>query len=397
MKVLVVHNRYRSKSPGGEDRVVDQEVAALVAAGHVVHRFERFSDDIAEWSLAKKALVPGRVLWSQEARRSLRRELRTFQPDVVHVHNTFPLLSPSVLYACRDEQVPVVATIHHYGLVCASGVLFRDGAVCHDCVGRSPLPGIRHGCYRDSTAATVPMAAALVAHRRAWRTMVSAYVFISGAQREIIAADGFPADRLFVKHNFVAPMAPRADPPDDAVMYAGRLTGAKGLPLLMDAWDRYCQEDPGGSLRLVIAGAGPLESQVAAWAATRASVHWLGTLTREDCAALTTRCRAVIAPSQWEEPFGLVVPEAMAAGVPPVAAAHGSFRELIDHGVDGILFPPGDVSALASVFKNIAAQPSLYLELGDAARETYHRRFSERSNIARLVQIYRFAIDNIAS
>lgn len=393
MKVVVVHNRYRSGTPAGEDRVVDQELAALDAAGHVVERFERLSDDIGGWSPAQKALVPARVVWSDSTRRSLARLLRTSRPDVVHVHSVFPLMSPSVLYACRAASVPVVATVHHYGLVCASGALFRDGSVCHDCVGRHPLPGVRHGCYRDSTLATVPLAASLVAHRRSWRTMVSAWAFLSAAQRAIVAGDGFPAERLFVKHNFVdLPTGGRARP-DDIVVFAGRLTVAKGVPLLMAAWDRYASR-PGSRLRLMVAGVGPLEDEVRRWAAGHPSVEWLGMLDRTECASLMARARACVVPSQWEEPFGLVVAESMAAGVPPIASSQGSLSELITDGVDGVLVPPGDPSRLAEAFVDLDTDPGRYEAMGEAARRTAERRFSRTANIEELVRIYRFAVDN---
>ena len=186
MKIMIVHNRYRSTAPSGENRVVDTEAGALAALGHEVVRFERHSDDIETWSRARKAALPGRVVWSAEAHRDLAARLREDRPDVVHVHNTFPLLSPAVLHACRDARVPVVATIHNYKLACASGDFFRDGAVCHDCAGRLPGPAIRHGCYRGSRAATAPVALAMTAHRRAWRSLISAYIFISAAQRDLL-------------------------------------------------------------------------------------------------------------------------------------------------------------------------------------------------------------------
>ncbi len=397
MKVLLVHNRYRSLSPGGEDRVVDQESDALAADGHTVERFERFNDDIATWSMGRKALLPAQVLWSEESRRSLGLALRTFRPHVVHIHNTFPLLSPAVLYACRAERVPVVATVHNYRLVCASGILFRDGAVCHDCVGQAPLPAVRHGCYRGSTAATLPVAGGLIAHRRAWRRMVSAYVFLSAGQRDIIAQDGLPPGRLFVKPNLVpSPSAPMTDR-EDLVVYAGRLSPVKGVDLLMEAWDDYRSDASGGGLRLALAGAGPLEKQVAAWAAARPSVNWVGMLSRQACGSLLARARAVVVPSRWEEPFGMVVAEAMAAGVPSVAPAHGSFPELITQGSDGVLFEPGDACALARVFRDMDSDPERFAALGGAARRTYDERFAPKGNVEQLVRIYRFAVDHPAS
>ena len=156
MRILLVHNRYRSGAPSGENRVVDQEGEALEALGHEVVRFGRSSDEIAEWPVVKKASLPTRAIWSRETRRDLTTVLREHRPEVVHVHNTFPLLSAAVLYACRDERVPVVATLHNYRLACANGLFFRSGAVCHDCVHGLPVRAVLHGCYRESPAATAP-------------------------------------------------------------------------------------------------------------------------------------------------------------------------------------------------------------------------------------------------
>src|SRR5277367_3334015 len=129
MRILLVHNRYRSAAPSGENRVVEQESESLAALGHEVMRFGRSSDEIAQWPVAKKASLPIRTIWSRETHRDLKALLRQHRPEVVHVHNTFPLLSAAVLYACRDARVPVVATVHNYRLVCASGTFFRDGAI----------------------------------------------------------------------------------------------------------------------------------------------------------------------------------------------------------------------------------------------------------------------------
>ena len=142
MKIVLVHNRYRSGAPSGENRVVEHESAALAALGHEVSRFDRGSDEIGQWPLVKKATLPAQMVWNPETFRDLRAALRAQRPDVVHVHNTFPLLSAAVLYACRAAGVPVVATIHNYKLTCANGTYFRDGAVCHDCAGGLPLPGL---------------------------------------------------------------------------------------------------------------------------------------------------------------------------------------------------------------------------------------------------------------
>jgi len=391
MRILQVHNRCRSIAPSGENRVVAHEAEALAGAGHEVARFERDSDEIERWPAVKKAALPATVVWSRQAHRDLTAALREHRPGVVHVHNTFPLLSAAVLYACRKAAVPVVATIHNYKLACASGDFYRDGAVCHDCAHGLPVPALARGCYRGSRAATAPVAVAIGAHRPAWRSLVSAYVFISAAQRDLLAGLRLPADRVFVRHNLIPRRDMPAVPREPAVLYAGRLDEAKGLHLLMAAWDRYRGMSPGSELRLVIAGAGPLEDEVAGWASSRPSVELAGLVPAARCAELMARSRAVLVPSTWEETFGLVVVEAMAMATPPIAAGHGSFPELISPGVDGALFRPGDPAALAAAIADVAAHPGTYEAYGHQARETYERRFNPEHSLKSLLEIYSFA------
>jgi glycosyltransferase involved in cell wall biosynthesis len=391
MRVLLVHNRYRSGNPSGENRVVDQESEELASAGHEVRRFEKDSDEIERWSAGQKTLLPARVVWSRESRRELAAELRGYRPDVVHVHNTFPLLSAAVLYACRDASVPVVATIHNYRLLCASGDFMRQGAVCHDCMHKLPVRGAFHGCYRGSRAATAPLVVANIAHRKAWRSLVSAYVFVSAGQRDLHLALDLPPSRVFVQHNMIPyrDIHPVARSP--VLAYIGRLDQNKGVRLLMAAWDRYLGSYPRTGLRLVIAGVGSLESEVAAWASARPSAEMLGLIPSSQVRELMSRARAVLAPSVWEEPFGLVVAEAMAAGTPAIAADHGSFTELITPGADGVLFQPGDPAALADAIADVAAQPEKYETYGRRARETYEQKFNPDHSLKHLLEIYGFA------
>jgi glycosyltransferase involved in cell wall biosynthesis len=396
MRILLVHNRYRSAAPSGENRVVDQESAALAALGHEVLRFGGSSDEIGQWSAARKASLPARTIWSRETYRDLTAVLRERRPDVLHVHNTFPLLSAAVLYACRDAGVPLVATIHNYRLACANGTFFRNGAVCHDCAGRLPTRAVLHGCYRDSRAATAPVALAMGLHRQAWRSLVSAYVFISSSQRDLLQGSGLPPERVFVRYNLIPhrsrPRIERAP----TVVYAGRLDEAKGARLLMAGWDIYCQTSGKPGMNLVIAGAGPLGDEMAAWASGRPSVEMTGALSADQCGELIAQARAVVLPSAWEETFGLVAVEAMAAGVPPIATDHGSFTELITPGVDGVLFQPGEPAALGRAIADVEQDPDRYEAYGEQARKTYEQRFDPQRSVDELLRIYHFAVTHPA-
>lgn len=391
LRVLVVHNRYRSGQPSGEDRVVDQEMALLADAGHHVGVFERRSDDIASMPLPRRAAVPLRVPWNAAVRAELATRLRAERPDVVHVHNTFPLLSPSVVAACADARVPVVATLHNYLQVCPSGTLYRDDRVCTDCTGRLPLPALRHGCYRDSPLATVPMALNLVANRRRWSSGVARFFCLSEAQRTILIQAGMPAQRLAVKPNFVTDPGGRRAGPGEHVLYLGRMTTEKGLRLLMAAWDAVAARG-GLGVPLVLAGAGPLDEEVARWARDRDDVRYLGLRSTAECRELMVRSAALVAPSAWMETFGLVVVEAMAAGVPAVAAAHGAFVELVEEGVTGLLHRPGDPGSLAECLRRMVATPEANRAMGEAARRRYEHDFTPASGLARLAAGYEAAI-----
>jgi glycosyltransferase involved in cell wall biosynthesis len=392
MDVLVVHNRYASAQPSGENKVVDQEVALLRAAGHRVEVFERRSDDIAARSLPGKAAVPLLVPWNPAVRRELAARLRAGRPDVVHIHNVFPLLSPAVLAACADAGVPAVATLHNYTQVCPPGTLQRDGRPCTECVGAAvPLPAVRHGCYRGSRLATVPLAVGMSVNRRRWWSGVERFLCISAAQREVLVRAGMPAGRLAVKHNFVPDPDDRRTDAGEQLLYLGRLAEAKGVRLLMAAWDEIAAGG-GVGVPLVIAGTGPLEREVTAWAAGRDDVRHVGLLDPAECRKAVARSVAVVAPSTWLEAFGLVVVEAMAAGVPVVAAGHGAFVELVEDGVTGLLHRPGDPASLAARIRRIAADPDRNREMGRAARRRYEQDFSPAVGLERLLQEYRTAI-----
>ena len=388
MRVLVVHNRYRSDAPSGENRVVDEESALLRKGGHEVELFQVTSDAIAGFGPVRRALLPAQLVWAPGSRRDLAQAIARFAPDVVHVHNTFPLLSASVVAAARAAGVPLVATLHNYRLICAGGTLFRDGAVCHECVGHTPVAGVRHGCYRESSIMTVPNASAIAVTTHRWKRDVDAFVVLSEAEGTLFAEAGFPADRLVVKPNFVRDRPRPADPrAGEHFLYLGRLAVEKGVRVLREAWTHH-RPAAGFQHRLVIAGGGPLQCEVEAWATQDPTVEFLGHRSPAECADLLSRALAVVVPSVWEETFGLVVVEAKAAAVPAIATEHASFPDLIEPGRDGLLVPPGDPAALAGALAHVDACPTMAASMGIAARASYELRYTPEQNLRMLEDIY---------
>ena len=258
-----------------------------------------------------------------------------------------------------------------------------------------PFPRWPMAATAAPAALTAPVVFGSWLHSTAWRTMITAYIFISGAQRDVLAPVGLPADRSFVKHNFVpAPDVATGVQVEAQVAYVGRLDEAKGARFLMRAWDAFRARRSRSPLRLVVVGGGEMSAEVARWATQHPSVTIAGHVSRSEVFRILATSRAVVVPSQWEETFGMVAVEAMAVGTAPVASAHGAFPELITPKSDGALFPPTDVDALVDILADIDDHPRRWDEYGQLGRETYRNRFSPDVGLSRLLEIYRFALEH---
>jgi glycosyltransferase involved in cell wall biosynthesis len=380
--VLLVHNHYQR--PGGEDQVFAAEAELLQDHGHRVVRFVVHNDRIREMSRLR---VAAGTVWSGAAYRELRAVIRAERPAVAHFHNTFPLLSPAVYYAARAEGVPVVQTLHNFRLLCPNALFFRSGRTCEDCLGRAvPWPAVRYGCYRGSRAGSAVVAGMVAVHRalRTWSRTVDAYIALSEFARATLVRGGLPAQKIWVKPNFV-----RRDPGVGShggghALFVGRLSAEKGVETLLSAWDRL-----GGRIPLVIAGDGPLAGAVAE-AARRSggSVRWVGQQSGEAILGLMKDAGALVLPSLVYENFPMVIAEAFSTGLPVIASDTGSVASLIDHGVTGLHFRTGDPADLAATVQRAWSMPELLAEMGRRARAAYEDNFTAERNYRMLMQIY---------
>ena len=225
MRILLVHNSYQAGS-SGEYVVFASEKALLESRGHKVVAFERFNDDIQSFPLWKKISLLWETAWSNESYRQVRQVIRRERPDVVHFHNTLPLISPSAYYACQDEGVPVVQTLHNYRLFCAVGILMRDERVCEECLHHGPWRGVRYGCYRGSRVQTAAVAYMVWSHRRkaTWNDQIDAYIALTEFSRRKFIQAGLPANKIVIKPNFLNEEMPRSSRIGRYAIYLGRLT-----------------------------------------------------------------------------------------------------------------------------------------------------------------------------
>lgn len=391
MKVLLVHNFYGSAAPSGENQVFEAEKALLQARGHEVAEFTRHSDEIralGAWGTVRGALA---TPWNPWMILAVKRAVARLQPDVVHVHNTFPLISPGIFKAIGQRAARVL-TLHNYRLYCPTAIPMRAGKVCTDCLDtRSSWPALRHGCYRGSHLATLPLATSVSLHRRlgTWTNQVDAFIALSDFQRGMMAESGLPLAKVHVKPNFypglpmVQPWQARAP----YVMFAGRLTAEKGVATLLRAWQAWGTSAP--ELRLV--GDGELRPKLERMAAGL-PVRFLGQVSGTEAQAQIARARLLVLPSEWFEGFPMVVREAFAFGTPAAVSGIGPLPSIVQHGRSGVVFAPGDSDSLLREVRTAWDAPGLLEQLGQGARAEFEAKYTEDANYATLMEIYRQAI-----
>jgi glycosyltransferase involved in cell wall biosynthesis len=389
-RVLLIHNRYQQR--GGEDVVLETEAAMLARRGHDVLTLEFDNSDIPDRrSPLDTARLAAATIWSPRAARRVRRAVRSFRPDIVHFHNTFPLISPAAYAACRAEAVPVVQTLHNFRLLCPNAEFYREGRPCQDCLGRTPpWPGVFHACYRGSRPQTAVVAAMLTTHRvrRTWQRDVDLFISLTEFSRRAFSHGGLDPARIAVKPNFVASDPGIKSGVGDYFLFVGRLTESKGVATLLDAWRQTANPVP-----LHIVGDGPLDATVARTAVDHPSVRVLGPQIRQAVVAQMHGARALIFPSVWFETFGLAIAEAFACGLPVIASRLGAMAEIVDDGRTGLLVRPGDAMDLAAKIAWAWQHPAEMQRMGMAARNEYEARYTEADNYRQLHAIYERARD----
>ena len=392
MKILLVHNFYGSTAPSGESQVFEVEKGLLQSRGHVLAEFTRHSDEIRGqglWGAIKGAAA---TPWNPWAARAIRQVVARFRPDIVHVHNTFPLISPAIFHALAGTGVARVLTLHNYRLFCPAAIPMRAGNVCTDCLDRrSVLPALQHGCYRHSRLATVPLALNVALHRAAgtWTKQVDAFIALTEFQRQRVADAGLPADRVHVKPNFypgnpvVVPWTQR----QPYVVFAGRLTAEKGVSTLVRAWQQWGPNAP----ELRILGEGELRGELERMAAGL-PVRFLGQLSAVEAQQQIAEASLLVLPSECFEGFPMVVREAFAFGTPAAVSDLGPLPSIVRNGESGVVFKAGNPASLLQELRKAWRTPGLLVQLGHGARAAFEANYTEDANYRMMMMIYEKAM-----
>jgi glycosyltransferase involved in cell wall biosynthesis len=385
----MAHNYYQQ--PGGEDQVFKAESRLLERHGHSLFALTRQNSDISTMNPVR---VARDTVWNPQIYREIRQTIRRERIDVVHFHNTFPMISPSAYYAARSERVPVIQTLHNFRILCPGSLLYRDGHVCETCVRRPvPWPGVVHKCYRNSRVQTGVVTGMVTLHRmlQTWSKAVDVYIALTEFSRDKFVEGGFPADKIALKSNFLDAdpgQAHRGPNGGDYALYAGRLTQDKGLQVLLDAWRELNSPVP-----LRIAGAGPLLESVRRQAETIPGIQVLGATPHSQVIDLMKNASVLIVPSLWYEGLPLTVVEAYATGLPVIASNLGSLKTLVKEGVTGFHFAPGDSGALARCVEKMLSQDHNLRAMGANARAAFLADHSPEVCYETLMSIYEKAIE----
>ncbi|HLP88552.1 MAG TPA: glycosyltransferase family 4 protein [Nostocaceae cyanobacterium] len=393
MKILLLHNRYQIA--GGEDGVVQAERNLLTQNGHEVNLLEVSNDDIKNsWDKLTTAFS---AVYSFKSKDIISQRIKQFQPEIVHVHNFFPLLSPSIYDACLEHNLPVVQTLHNYRLVCPKAMPFREGKICEDCFNQPiPWPSIVHGCYRNSRLQSSVVALMNSWHKfqGTWQEKIDAYIVFTQFQKDKMIQAGLPAAKIYIKPNFVftPENLKKTNNKNEYILFVGRLSTEKGVSLLIDA---YLQANLSTPLKIV--GDGPLSANLKQQVTDNNAtdlIEFLGFQDKSTVLELMYNAKFLVFPSIWYEGFPLTVAEAFACGLPVIAPQLGGLPEIIEDGVTGLNFIPGNADDLAAKMKYAIAHPQAMIDMSNKARLVYENKYTPIANYHQLMAIYQAIVND---
>ncbi|MBL7197503.1 MAG: glycosyltransferase family 4 protein [Candidatus Omnitrophica bacterium] len=388
MKILIIHNRYLEE--GGEDRAVNAEVTLLRKFGHTVFFYERSNKEIEDFSLSKKiSLVTKNIAWSKDSYREVKKLIKKEKPDIVHIHNIFILISPSIYDAFKEENIPIVQTLHNYRFVCSKGILYRNGRICEECIEGNFTPSLVHKCWRNSYFLSYFLARILKVHfkNKTFKKKIDCYIALSKFSKDKFVEAGFPEEKIFIKPNFLELDVEGKSDIYNFALFVGRLVDYKGMDTLITAFrklDKYY---------LKIIGDGPLYKELKKETVSMNNIELLGKLSYKKTIEYIRKCRFVIFPSECYENLPFVIIESFACGTPVIASRLGAMEEIIEDGCTGLFFKPGDSENLATKVKWARVHKEEMQVMGEEARREYYKKYKAEKNYETLIGIYNLLVE----
>lgn len=399
LRILIVHNAY--KIPGGEDAVVSNELQLLRDAGHEVFLYKKNNAELDSYSLFQKLRLPFRAIYSRKTRREIQALIKEHQIDLVHVHNTLLVISPSVYDAARSLDVPIVQTIHNYRLLCPNALFLREGQICQDCLSHGLRQSVKHACYRGSRSQTLIVSLMLAYHRQRGTYRHLSYICLTEFNKNMLlrlSLHGKPmlaASQIYVKPNFTAD--PGTPVPYSGrqpyFLFASRMDASKGIFVLLRAWKLY-EQKASHPKELVLCSSGPDEDATREYIRKHALSHvtMLGQLSHDEVLEKMRNALAVCLPTQWYEGFPVVIAESFACGTPVIGSNIGNVGALVKHGETGLTHAPTDADGLADIFLHWDPSSETVQAMSANARKIYENAYTPGKNLELLEEIYRNAL-----
>lgn len=392
MKILLVHNEYRE--PGGEEKVVDAEIRLLREQGFQVQECRFRSRDIA--GIGQKIKTAIDLPYSSDSEKKILSEIARFKPDILHVHNFFPLATPSVFFAAKSLGVKTVFTLHNFRILCANGLLLRENKPCELCVSNGPTPAVIHGCYQGSRLASLAVARMIRRYQGAqrWEDFVDQFIVLTNFAKSIYLRAGIPENKISIKPNFIFHPAGEFNPQLQTrstrkVVFVGRLSGEKGISTLLKA------KKPTDNYQLNILGDGELGDVVKSAAARDKNIVWHGRVSSKEVYAAISDADLLVFPSECYENFPISILEAMAHGRPVVASRIGGIPEIVQDGETGFLFEPGNEHSLSETIQGALGNLEKLRRMGLSARLEFEQKYSPAPNFSQLNAIYEKTLKNL--
>lgn len=390
MKILQVHNRY--KITGGEWTVLNQEYN-LLSKEHVVNQLI-VENNRELSSFFNKCKLIFTTHYNRKSKELVRKKIRDTDAQIMHVHNFFPLLSPSIFEAAKEEGIPSLLTLHNYRLIHPNGTLMHNGKIDERSIRGSAYSCVPDGVYRNSILQTAVVAHMIEYHRKrdTWAKTVDCLLCLTKFARSKFVEAGFPEEKLKVKSNFVEDafkhlnLSEVAGQKENFYLFIGRISEEKGIQTLIHAWNSM--KDKSGP-KLLILGDGPLKTELQKKSQNNSRISWLGYVEREQVLDYLIKAKGLIFPSEWYEGMPMTILEAFSAATPVISTNIGSQAEIVEHEKTGLQFEAGDQNSLIEAVNHFESNKKKQAEMGLAARLEYEQKYTPEVNRLELQSLYR--------
>lgn len=387
MRVLQIHNNYQFT--GGEDVAVEAEYSLLQSHGNDVNLFEVSNENIRGTKAKIETAI--NVSYSKKYSNKLIHRIGYFRPEIVHVHNFFPLLTPSIYDVCKSFCLPVIQTLHNYRIICPGAYLLKNGVICEDCLTGSAFKAALHGCYRDSRIGSFLVAYMVQTHRKrkTWQKKIDRFIALTEFAKKKFIQAGLPPERIEVKPNFIHPDPGTGYGNSKYALFVGRISKEKGIVTLLQAWKKI----RGVPIKIVGDGSLIEETRKITIRDNLYDVELLGAFDRKDVLTFMGKAIFLVFPSEWYEGFPMTVAEAFACGLPVLSSRIGGMTEIVEDGVTGLHFEAGNPVDLADKIKWLIEHPDKCRHMGKNARKVFLEKYTAEKNYKILMNIYQQAIN----